>query len=75
MSIHPRPPVTNCGFVYFLFTCTMGLVGLILFVIVAKKYKYRERDEGMFRQQHVEEIYERYIIQAAENNPLDVYSD
>lgn len=75
MSIHPRPPVTNCGFVYLLFTCTMGLVGLILFVIVAKKYKYRERDEGMFRQQHVEEIYERYIIQAAENNPLDVYSD
>lgn len=57
------PPVTNCGFVYFLFTIVVGLVGLALFLLAAKRYKYRERDEGMFRQQDVEEIYERYITQ------------
>ena len=56
-----NPPVTNCGFVYLLFTCVAGLVGLILFLAAAKKYKYRERNEGLFCQQDVEEIYNRYI--------------
>ena len=60
-----HPPVTNCGFVYLLFTCVIGLIGLILFSVTAKRYKYRTRDEGMFRQQDVEEIYDRYITQAA----------
>jgi peptide/histidine transporter 3/4 len=73
MSIHPL--VTNCGFIYLLFTCIMGLVGLSLFSIAAKKYKYRERDEGMFRQQDVEEIYERYITQAAEDSLSELYTD
>ena len=71
-----HPPVTNCGFFYLLFTCVMGLIGLILFSVAAKKYKYRERDEGMFSQQYVEEVYERYIIQAAEEQrSIDQYSD
>ena len=58
-------PVTNCGFIYLLFTCVFGLVGLILFSITAKKYKYRERNEGMFRQMDIEEIFEREIEQAS----------
>ena len=37
--------VTNCGFGYLLFTCVAALIGLILFSIVAKRYKYRERDD------------------------------
>ena len=61
-------PVTNCGFVYLLFTCVTGLIGLILFSVAAKRYKYRTRDEGMFRQQDVEEIYDRYITQALVNS-------
>ena len=59
-----NPPVTNCGFVYLLFTCVVGLIGLILFSVAAKKYKYRRRDEGMFCQHDVEEIYERYLTEA-----------
>ena len=39
-----NPPVTNCGFVYLLFTCVVGLIGLILFSVAAKKYKYRARN-------------------------------
>jgi hypothetical protein len=31
--------------------------------LAAKRYKYRTRDEGMFRQHDVEEIYDRYIDQ------------
>ena len=34
-----NPLVTNCGFVYLLFTCVVGLIGLILFSVAAKKYK------------------------------------
>ena len=37
--------VTNCGFSYLLFTCVAALVGLILFSVVARRYKYRERDD------------------------------
>ena len=59
-----NPPVTNCGFVYLLFTCVAGLIGLVLFLAVARRYKYRERNEGLFSQQDVEEIYDRYITQA-----------
>ena len=63
-----NPPVTNCGFVCFLFTIVLGVIGLILFSIAAKKYKYRERDEGLFRQQDVEDVYERYLSQAGNDS-------
>ena len=56
-----HPPVTNCGFVYLLVTSVTGLIGLILFSVAAKRYKYRRRDEGWFRQHDVEEIYDRYL--------------
>ena len=59
-----HPPVTNCGFVYLVLTSVTGLIGLILFSLAAKRYKYRTRDEGMFHQQVVEDIYNRYITQA-----------
>ena len=58
-----HPPVTNYGFVYLALTCMTGLTGLILFSLAAKRYKYRTRDEGMFRQHDVEEIFDRYITQ------------
>ena len=59
-----HPPVSNCGFVYLALTSVTGLIGLILFSLAAKRYKYRTRDEGIFRQHDVEEIYDRYIDQA-----------
>ena len=66
-----NPPVTNCGFVYLLFTCVVGLIGLILFSVAAKRYKYRRRDEGMFCQHDVEEIYDRYLTGSVDD--LDEY--
>ena len=63
-----HPPVTNCGFVYLLLTCVTGLFGLILFSLAAKRYKSRTRDEGMFRQQDIEEIYDCYISQAPQSS-------
>ena len=60
-----HPPVTNCGFVYLVLTSVTGLIGLILFSLAAKRYKYRTRDEGMFQQRDVEEIYDRYVNRAS----------
>ena len=54
--------VTNCGFGYFLFTCVAALVGLILFSVVAKRYKNRERDDRPYDQSQIEEIFYRRIL-------------
>ena len=72
------PPVTNCGFVYLLLTVVIGLTGLVTFTVAAKRYTYRVRDEGQFRQYAIGEIYDRYITQRVENTceyPSDEYSD
>ena len=42
-NIREHPPVTNCGFTYFLFTIVVAMFGLVVFSIVVKWYKYRER--------------------------------
>ena len=71
-----HPPVTNCGFVYLALTSVTGLIGLILFSLAAKRYKYRTRDEGMFRQHDVEEIYDRYMDQrGSEDYSFDSLDD
>ena len=54
--------VTNCGFGYLLFICVAALVGLILFSVVAKKYKYRERDDRPYDWNAIEEIFYRRIL-------------
>ena len=64
-SFNLVPSFISCGFIYLLFTCVVGLVGMILFFVAARKYKNRERDEVTFRQGDVEEIYDRYLTQVA----------
>ena len=56
-----HPPVTNCGFGYFSFICIVALIGLVLFSIVAKNYKYRERDDRPYDQRFVVDFYSRAI--------------
>ena len=62
-SMRQNPPVTNCGFGYFIFTFIVALVGLIIFLVVAKKYSYiyRVRDDEPYTQCQVEEIVSRYL--------------
>ena len=55
------PPVTSCGFGYYLVTTVVALIGLCLFIVAAKKYKYRKREEEPFSQARVEEIFIRRI--------------
>ena len=54
--------VTNCGFGYLLFTCVAVLIGLILFSVVARRYKYRERDDRPYDQSQIEEIFYRRTL-------------
>ena len=57
MKTH-MPVITNCGFGYLLLSCTVGVISLVLFCVVAKRYKYRERDDPPFNQAIVERVWE-----------------
>ena len=47
-----------CGFVYFLVNTLVAFIGLIVFVIVARRYKKRERDEPDNIYRYAEEYYD-----------------
>ena len=66
-------PVTTCGFSYFLTTCACAVVGLLLFAIAAKKYKYRERDDRPYDQRFAVDVYGRYIEQAYHSTSSSQY--
>ena len=57
------PSVISCCSVYLGFILLIGLLGFILFIFAAKKYKHRERDDVLFRQRDIEEVYSRYLVQ------------
>ena len=59
--MNEHPPVTSCGFGYFLSISVVATIGLILFIIVTKKYKYRERDDRPFDHRFAIGYYERII--------------
>ena len=52
-----HPPVTNCDFGYFSSICVIALIGLVLFSLVTKWYKNRERDDTPFDQYVVENVH------------------
>ena len=51
ISMHPSN--VSCLSGYLLLTCIISLFGIILFLIVARKYKYRERGEETYNQRFV----------------------
>ena len=75
------PRAMNCGFGYFLITCGLALIGIILFSAVAKRYQYRERDDPPYDQAVVEEVFARnvrqntYQVYSPEDPPIAMYSD
>ena len=64
------PRAINCDFGYFFIICGLALIGLILFAIVAKCYRYRERDDPPYNQAVVEEVFGRTVGQ----NTYQVFS-
>ena len=63
--VREHPPVINCGFSYLLFTFVVAVIGLILFLVVVKRYKYRERDDRPYDQSMV---YRRAIYVTSWDN-------
>ena len=59
--IEEHPPVTNCGFGYLSAVLLFALIGFILFLVAAKRYKFRERDDRPYDQRFVISVYDKYL--------------
>ena len=51
----------TCAFWFYLFTIVVTVVGVVMFCIVAKWYKRRERNKLLHEQKFVEDYYNKYI--------------
>ena len=56
---HDRHDLPSCGFVYYLISMIVGISAFFLYVHVARKYKYRVRDEPSKERQYAEEYYSK----------------
>ena len=55
------PTYPTCAFWFYLFVILVTVVSLVMFCIVAKWYKKRERNELLHEQRFVEDFYDKYI--------------
>ena len=53
----------SCGTYYYLFVTLLSVAGLVVYTVVARWYKRRERDEPENQQAMVEDVYDRYVGQ------------
>ena len=60
-AIGQYPPHTGCLFGYALYVCVIASIGLILFIIATRCYRYREREDRPYDQRFVIDIYNRYL--------------
>ena len=58
-------------FGYFIVICTIALIGVVLYLIAAKCYVNRERDDRPYDQRYVIDVYDRYLSQVSDEQ----YSD
>ena len=61
------------GFIYYLINIVIGMVGIVAFVIVSRKYQYRQRDEPDNIYRYAEEYYAK--SQEERNYDYDDYSN
>ena len=61
------------GLVYFLVNIVISVAGVVVFIIAAKRYQYRQRDELCNEQKYIEEFYEKAVNQNHEFEDLDVH--
>ena len=53
----------DCGFYYYLSNSVFGVLGLVVFILAARWYRNRERDDPPYRYQYAEEYFSRCASQ------------
>ena len=52
--------IFDCGFSYYLSNSVLGVIGLVVFLMAARRYRNRERDDPPYSHQYAEDYYSRY---------------
>ena len=52
--------IFDCGFYYYLSNSVLGVIGLVVFLMAARQYQNRERDDPPYSHQYAEDYYSRY---------------
>ena len=52
--------IFDCGFSYYLSNSVLSVIGLVVFVMAARWYRNRERDDPPYSHQYAEDYYSRY---------------
>ena len=60
------------GLIYFLLNILISIVGVVVFMIAAKRYQYREREEVYNERKYIEEVYEKDVSHNPVYEDLDV---
>ena len=55
--------IFDCGFYYYLSNSVLGVIGLVVFIMAARRYRNRERDDPPYSHQYAEDYYSRYASQ------------
>ncbi len=56
----------GCGAVYYLINIVIGILGILAFVCISKKYKYRKRDDVCHVYRYVDDYYSK-VVQHRDN--------
>ena len=55
----PGPSFPSCGFLYYLLNVVVGIAGVVVYTVIARRYQYRQRDEPDHVYRYAEEYYDR----------------
>ncbi len=63
----------RAGLVYFLVNIVISVAGVVAFIVAAKRYQYRQRDEDCNVRKYIEEVYEKDVNHNVDFEDLDVH--
>ena len=65
----------RAGLVYFLVNTLISVVGVVAFMIMARRYQYREREEVYNERKYIEEVFEKDVSHNTDYEDLNVNFD
>ena len=57
------PTLPSCGFYYYLLSVVFGFAGIVSYVVTARRYTYRQRDEVSNERVYIEDYFVHYAEQ------------